>query len=138
MKTIPTSTSIPVCLLALCLGLTASGGAWAAKPPPAARTVTPADAGPIALKRGQPLEIVLPLNAGTGYGWRLDREAPADVLGGGSSRTTDAPRPGGPVSTVYSYQAVGRGKAVLSFTLKRPWEPDKSDDTKAVFTIQVR
>ena len=85
------------------------------------------------------LAIALPLNAGTGYGWRLDREAPADVLSGGSSRTTDAGGlPGGPIKTIYSYQAVGRGTADLSFTLKRPWEADKPDDRRVAFKIQVR
>jgi inhibitor of cysteine peptidase len=106
--------------------------------PPPARTVTDADAGPIELARGQGLEIALPLNAGTGYAWRLDREAPAWILTGGSSRVTDAKMPGAPVTTLYSYHAAGHGKTDLSFTLKRPWEPDKPDDRKVVFQVKVR
>ncbi len=41
------------------------------------RTVTDvdADAGVVELVTGQDLEIALPLNAGTGYAWRLDQEA---------------------------------------------------------------
>jgi inhibitor of cysteine peptidase len=105
-------------------------------PPP--RTVTEAQAGFVDLTRGQALEIVLPLNAGTGYAWRLDAEASALVLSGGSSRVTDAKRPGGAIQTLYSYTAVGRGKTDLSFTLKRPWEPDAPSDRKAVFHIKVR
>ncbi len=128
----------PFAILAVAAGLTVAGCA-SAPPPPAPRQVTDADAGSVGLTRGQTLEIALPLNAGTGYGWRLDREAPADVLIGGSSRTTGAGGlPGGPIRTIYSYQAVGRGTADLSFTLKRPWEADKPDDRKVAFKIKVR
>lgn len=139
MKTI--SAPIPASwALAGCLILIPALGACAGGPPspPPTLTVTDADAGPIELARGQKLEIALPLNAGTGYGWRLDREAPAWILADGSSRTTDAKRPGGPVTTVYSFQAAGRGKAALSFTFKRSWEPDRPDDRKVVFQVKVR
>ena len=135
MKTL--SAFAPPLTLALTLGAL-SLGACATTAPPPPLTVTEAQAGPVALARGQALEIVLPLNAGTGYTWRLDREAPTLVLNGGSSRTTDTGRPGGPVTTAFSYQGVGRGRADLSFTLKRPWEPDKPDDRKAVFHVKVR
>ena len=123
--------------LPLAVGLL-SLGACATTAPPPPLTVTEAQAGPVALARGQALEIVLPLNAGTGYAWRLDQEAPVLILSGGSSRTSDADRPGGAVATVFSYQGVGRGKADLSFTFKRPWEPDQPGDRKAVFHIKVR
>ena len=123
--------------LPLAVGLLSLGACATTAPPPPV-TVTEAQAGPVALARGQALEIVLPLNAGTGYAWRLDQEAPTLILNGGSSRTTDAGRPGGPVTTVFSYQAVGRGKVDLSFTLKRPWEPDGPGDRKVVFHVKVR
>jgi inhibitor of cysteine peptidase len=103
------------------------------------RTVTDidADAGVVELVRGQDLEIALPLNAGTGYAWRLDHEAPV-WLDGGSSFVTDAKTPGAPVRAVYRYTAVARGGADLSFTLKRPWEADQPNDRKVVFHIRVR
>ncbi|WP_165190481.1 protease inhibitor I42 family protein [Caulobacter soli] len=115
-------------------------GACATTPPPPTRTVTDvdADAGAVELARGQDLEIALPLNAGTGYAWRLDREAPPAVLSGGSSFVTDARAAGAPVRTVYRYTAVARGKTDLAFTLKRPWEPDAPGDRKVVFHISVR
>jgi inhibitor of cysteine peptidase len=114
-------------------------GACATTAPPPLRTVTDvdADAGRIELARGQDLEIALPLNAGAGYAWRLDREAPA-ILSGGSSFMTDAKMPGAPVRTVYRYTAVRRGKTDRAFTLKRPWEPDRPGDRKVVFHIKVR
>jgi inhibitor of cysteine peptidase len=110
----------------------------ASAPPPARLTVTDAGAGVVTLAPGQELRIELPLNAGTGYGWRLDHEADATVLAGGSSRTTDAALPGGRITTVFSYQAVARGVTALSFTLKRPWMPDAADDTQRVYRVLVR
>jgi len=111
--------------------------ACATAAPPAPRAVTDADAGTVELARGQDLEIALPLNAGTGYAWRLDREAPA-LLSGGSSVMTDARAPGAPVRTVYRYTAAARGKTDLAFTLKRPWMADQPGDRKVVFHIEVR
>lgn len=114
-------------------------GACATPAPTPLRTVTDvdADAGVVELARGQDLEIALPLNAGTGYGWRLDGEAPP-FLEGGSSFMTDAKAPGAPVRTVYRYTAVARGRTDLAFTLKRPWEADQPGDRKVVFHIRVR
>jgi inhibitor of cysteine peptidase len=114
-------------------------GACASSAPLPVRTVTDvdADAGTVELTTGQDLEIALPLNAGTGYAWRLDREAPP-LLAGGSSFVTDARAPGAPVRTVYRYTAVGRGRTDLAFTLKRPWEADQPGDRKVVFHIRVR
>ena len=103
------------------------------------RTVTDvdADAGTVELVSGQDLEIALPMNAGTGYAWRLDQEAPP-LLAGGSSFVTEAKAPGAPVRAVYRYTAAARGRADLSFTLKRPWEPDAPGDRRVVFHIRVR
>ncbi len=114
-------------------------GACASSAPLPVRTVTDvdADAGVVELVSGQDLEIALPLNAGTGYAWRLDHEAPP-VLAGGSSFVTDAKAPGAPVRTVYRYTAAGRGRTDLAFTLKRPWEADQPGDRKVVFHIRVR
>jgi predicted secreted protein len=114
-------------------------GACASAGPPPLRTVTDvdADAGQVELAPGQDLEIALPLNAGTGYAWRLDHEALA-LLSGGSSFTTEAKAPGAPVRMVYRYTAVARGRTALAFTLKRPWEPDRPDDRHVVFHIRVR
>ena len=114
-------------------------GACASSPLPPVRTVTDvdADAGTVELVVGQDLEVALPLNAGTGYGWRLDHEAPP-LLADGSSFVTEAKAPGAPVRTVYRYTAAGRGRADLAFTLKRPWEPDASGDRTVVFHIRVR
>ena len=128
MKTLLASALAMTCLLSAC----------ASAPPPPVRTLTDADAGAVVLARGQGLEIALPLNAGTGYGWRLDAEATATVLSGGSSRQTNAALPGGPITTIYGYQAAGRGKADLSFTLKQPWMPDSPSDRRVVFHVKVR
>ncbi len=113
--------------------------ACAAAPLPPVRTATDvdADAGAIELVAGQDLEIALPLNAGTGYAWRLDHEA-SPLLAGGSSFMTDARAPGAPVRMVYRYTAAARGQADLAFTLKRPWEPDAPGDRRVVFHIRVR
>jgi inhibitor of cysteine peptidase len=123
---------------ALIAGLILMTGCASAPPPPGPLTVTDAQVGAVSLAPGQDLRIELPLNAGTGYGWRLDHEADATVLGGGSSRTTDAALPGGRVTTVFSYLAVARGVTELSFTLKRPWMPDAADDRRLVFKVTVR
>jgi inhibitor of cysteine peptidase len=114
-------------------------GACASSPLPPVRTVTDvdADAGTVELVVGQDLEIALPLNAGTGYAWRLDHEAPP-LLTGGSSFVTDAKVPGAPVRAVYRYTAAGRGRTDLAFTLKRPWEADQPGDRKVVFHIRAR
>jgi len=131
-----TRTLAVIGLLTLSAGL--SGCATAA--PPAPRVVTEADAGPVELARGQRLEVRLSSNAGTGYAWRLDREASPLVLSGGSSQDVAASPglPGGRLTTVYGYQAAGRGRTDLAFTFKRPWEPDKPDDRKVAFKVKVR
>ena len=123
---------------ALAVSLILMAGCASAPPPPGPLTVTDAEVGAVTLAPGQELRIELPLNAGTGYGWRLDHEADATVLAGGSSRTTDAALPGGRITTVFSYQAVARGVTELSFTLKRPWMPDAADDTRRVYRVLVR
>jgi predicted secreted protein len=114
-------------------------GACASEASLPVRTVTDvdADAGVVELVGGQDLEIALPLNAGTGYAWRLDHEAPP-LLAGGSSFVTDAKAPGAPVRAVYRYTAYGHGRTDLAFTLKRPWEADRPDDRRVVFHIRVR
>ncbi len=113
--------------------------ACASAPLPPVRTVTDvdADAGTVELVPGQDLEIALPLNAGTGYGWRLDHEA-APVLAGGSSFMTDAKVPGAPIRMVYRYTAAARGQTDVAFTLKRPWEADAPGDRRVVFHVRVR
>lgn len=138
MKTLhaPTPRVLALKVLALTATLLVTGCVSA--PPPPMRAVTDTDAGAITLARGQGLEIALPLNSGTGYAWRLDEEAPNLILSGGSSRITDAKMPGAPVQTIYRYQAVGRGKADLAFTLKQPWKPDSPGDRKVVFHVKVR
>lgn len=131
MKTIPSLGLIAASLLLLT--------ACATPAPTPLRTVTDvdADAGVVELARGQDLEIALPLNAGTGYAWRLDHEAPP-LLEGGSSFVTDARAPGAPVRAVYRYTAAARGQTDLAFTLKRPWEPDQPGDRRVVFHVRVR
>ncbi|SFJ28661.1 inhibitor of cysteine peptidase [Caulobacter sp. UNC279MFTsu5.1] len=140
MKTIMKTKQIPILALVGLLALPAGLSACASAAPPAARVVTEADGGPVGLARGQTLEVRLGSNAGTGYAWRLDREASPLVLSGGSSQDVAASPglPGGRLTTVYTYQGAGRGRAELAFTFKRPWEPDKPDDRKVVFKVRVR
>lgn len=130
----------PILALIGLLTFPAGLAACATAAPPAPRVVTEADGGPVELARGQTLEVRLGANAGTGYAWRLDREASPLVLGGGSSQDAAASPglPGGRLTTVYTYQGAGRGKTDLAFTFKRPWEPDKPDDRKVVFQVKVR
>ena len=134
MKTIKALT------LAGLIALPALAGCATTAPPPPPRVVTEADGGPVELARGQTLEVRLSSNAGTGYSWRLDREASPLVLSGGSSQDVAASPglPGGPLTTVYAYQAAGRGRTDLAFTFKRPWEPDGPGDRKVTFQVRVR
>lgn len=140
MKTMNSSNLAPALAVIGLLTLSAGLAACATAAPPAPRVVTEADAGPVELARGQRLEVRLSSNAGTGYAWRLDREASPLVLGGGSSHEVAASPglPGGRLTTVYGYQAAGRGRTDLAFTFKRPWEPDKPGDRKVVFKVRVR
>jgi inhibitor of cysteine peptidase len=137
MKTLKAFAVTGGLVLGLGLGL---GACATAGPPPPPRVVTEADAGPVDLARGQTLEVRLASNAGTGFSWRLDHEADPQVLAGGSSHDVAASpgTPGGPLTTVYGYKGAGRGRTELSFTFKRPWEPDRPDDRKAVFQVRVR
>jgi inhibitor of cysteine peptidase len=140
MKTTKFPSLALIGLLTLSAGLAAGLAACATVAPPTPRVVTEAEAGPVALARGQGLEVRLSSNAGTGYGWRLDREASPLVLSGGSSQDVAAAPglPGGRLTTVYTYKGAGRGTTDLAFTFKRPWEPDKPGDRKAVFKVKVR
>lgn len=103
------------------------------------RVITEADTGKkIRLSQGQTLEVQLSSSAGTGHAWRLERTPATWILTGGSSQDSLADRPGAPITTTYTFQALGYGKGDLAFTYKRPWEPDGPGDKKVVFRVDVR
>lgn len=97
-----------------------------------------ADGSTVTLVQGGSIRLTLPLNAGTGYEWRLLRRPPAVVaVAGEAALIATAERPGGPVAQAFDITGVAPGSADLSFGLVRPWEQDTAPAERFSVTIDV-
>lgn len=139
-------TRSAVIIAAAAIGLSAcNAGVREAPVAPAAQAgeVAGVRDGHTTMASGQTLRIALPSNATTSYRWTL-AQTDADLLAPGSpfgEEITD-PHPPGMVgvggATVWTFQAVRPGTAILTFTYGRSWEPNAPPGGTATYTITVR
>lgn len=91
-----------------------------------------ADGARFTLAEGGAIALSLPLNAGTGYEWRLLRRPPAIVsVIEGERVGAPGARPGAPMRQTFTITAVAPGTAELLFGLIRPWEVEAAASTAA-------
>jgi len=95
---------------------------------------------PIGIAVGQQFVIKLVSNPTTGYGWQLAKPLDTTVLQcvtnayvGSDSKLCGA---GG--HEVWTFKAVGQGKADISMKYVRPWEKDVPADKTNVFSVIVK
>jgi inhibitor of cysteine peptidase len=106
-------------------------------------TVTPASAGhSIELRQGQELLVRLPGDSVNGYRWLLPA-APSDVLQleGLPSFEHDPTAPGAaatPRVEIWRFTPAHKGRQVLRFDYRRPWETDAPPLRHLSFTVTVR
>lgn len=131
-------------ILTLALSLSALSNLFAQEPPPTGHVrLSAADDGQqIQLREGQLLEISLPANPSTGYGWELQRaglqEESARIL-----RQIEAPEfestsnlLGAPGVEILRFEPIGEGQTTLSLVYRRPWEEDVEPADR--FSLQVQ
>lgn len=81
------------------------------------------------LTPGKSASIELAENPSTGYSWRVDRKASANLailrIGEGSARAGGARKPplvGAPGVHRWTIEALSKGRARIEFVYERPWE----------------
>lgn len=135
--------------LALIAAAAAAGCAPFSAPDPGAASASPGRPAVVAdmrtyqidLRAGEDFEVRLPSNAGTGYRWELVDPVPAMVRAAGVSRVepTLGDLVGAPGQEVWAFQGVERGRGLLSFAYRRPFDAATVPPAqRAIFRIQVR
>lgn len=86
----------------------------------------------VILRQGETLQVVLSGNAGTGYGWDLERHDPSrmEPLGMESRQAPGPPLPdgrslplaGGPQQISFRFRMLRPGRSTLELRYWRPWE----------------
>ncbi len=72
---------------------------------------------------GEEVTIRLPAAPAAGYGWEIDPPpAAVTLVRSGADAAPGTQPPGGPAEQVFVFRASARGKHVLTFRYKRPWE----------------
>ncbi|MBL9116969.1 MAG: protease inhibitor I42 family protein [Verrucomicrobiaceae bacterium] len=98
----------------------------------------------VKLSVGQVLEVALPNNPSTGFSWSFSAFPNAAVVGpvalppALSLRPLKNLPPGAPGADFrIGFKAIAPGTTSVELVSSRPWEDDKSQGTKAKFTIEV-
>lgn len=122
---------------ALCTALAACGGGSPAGP--SGPSVWDDPAVTVLVSPGEQFVIRLESNHTTGYQWRLAGSLDQSVvmLLGSRYQAPDGPLGAGGEER-WTFLAVGRGDARLSFDYVRPWEPGVPPVRTAVFAVSVR
>lgn len=130
-----TRTSVGRLLVVLWLGLLAGCQG------PAAQQVADADIRQeLTLRPHQTAVVSLPMTAGTGYDWTLDRSgvAPDAVV---TVKRIESLMPTGTLGGVgearWNVTGVAAGKAVLQFEYRRPWESGEPPAKTAAVSVHV-
>ena len=106
----------------------------------APRQLGPKDSGrSIVLKTGETLEVRLPAQLGTGYGWRVTAPAAALLAQDGEAKTEPAamPAPGGPEVQVFRFTVRAAGQADLSLDYARSFEPGSKPLRSVTYHLKV-
>jgi inhibitor of cysteine peptidase len=90
----------------------------------------------VTVAQGATLMLSLPLNAGTGYEWRLLRR-PTAMVDVAEAATTAAERPGARIEQRFAVTGIAPGQATLAFGLLRPWESGVPPVEQFTVTIDV-
>lgn len=92
----------------------------------------------IRVKTGQPFQLRLAANAGTGYSWEPQGPLPPGVtLLGAFRQRSSVLKPGAPGEDVLVFRARSVGKLHLIVQYVRPWERHARPAKVAAFTITV-
>jgi inhibitor of cysteine peptidase len=120
-----------------------AGGAACEESAPALATVQFAAEGgeqSVQLVPGQVLEVILPGNPTTGYGWTLEGFETQDILGGPADAEfqSEAPdRMGAGGIFKFRFTAARSGSATIRFAYRRSWEKDVAPLYTAVLNVTV-
>ncbi len=105
-----------------------------------ALTVTEADNGTaVDIKSGEILEVRLPAQLGTGFGWKVVsagknlalRGEPEQVSGGGG-------KPGGPELQSFKFKAGEKGESELTLRYAEDWKKDTKPLKDFTLTVNVK
>ncbi|KIX11116.1 hypothetical protein X474_25745 [Dethiosulfatarculus sandiegensis] len=93
------------------------------------------------VKAGEEFTISLKANPTTGYGWQLVSPLDPNLLKLMGSRFERKPSQqklmGAGGHTVWTFKALGPGKADLLFHYQRPWEKDQEPARRKSFTVVI-
>ena len=108
-----------------------------AQPPP---TGGPVACNPIVAHVGSTFTITLPANRTTGYSWALEDPLAASVLAHRTKRYVQSTTglAGAPGIEIWTFAAVGHGKALISMKYARPWEKSAPPAKEALYAVVVR
>jgi len=131
------TTAILLCMwLALGSSCAQSGGF---QPSPKAARAPRSPTGPLAVASGQQFALTLESNRTTGYQWQLAEPLDGAIvtLVGTEYATPEARLPGAAGREIWTFQAVGQGKTMISLEYVRPWEKDVPPAKTADFLVVV-
>ena len=79
--------------------------------------------------------VRLPSSATSGYLWQPEAIPDAvELLGGSVEQPAGPPRVGGPATHLFRFRAKQKGKFVIRFVLKRPWEREPIETHSVTLT----
>lgn len=90
------------------------------------------------VKAGQPFELRLPVNTGTGYSWQPQGPLPPGLaLLGTFQQRSSVLKPGAPGEEVLVFRALSVGKVHLVVQYVRPWESNVKPAQVRTFDVTV-
>jgi len=109
----------------------------AAQPPPMAAAIA---CRPIVTRVGSTFTITLPSNRTTGYSWALEDRLNGAIVAYYSksyaARATSLI--GAPGIELWTFSAVGRGRALIAMKYVRPWEKTAPPAKEALYVVVAR
>jgi inhibitor of cysteine peptidase len=116
------------------------GFAPAAHARPPASIVPAIACHPIVARATSTFSITLTSNRTTGYGWALEDPLNGAIVSFRAKRYVPpgTTMMGAPGWEIWTFSAVGHGKALVSLKYARPWEKNAPPAKEAVFVVVVR
>jgi predicted secreted protein len=129
------TTAVTLLAGLLCLCLLAAGPLGAAK----LQRTKPQPIQTLVVEKGRIFNITLASNQSTGYRWMLAGKPNPKVLKilGQGYKPSDPKRLGSGGREVWSFKAVGSGRAVISLHYLRSWEKDKTPVHSRLIEVDV-
>jgi inhibitor of cysteine peptidase len=132
-------TTLAVAALAACGTMTVENPFAVA--PTSLRVDEAGSGAPVVLARGQTMAVVLEANVPTGYRWEVTPGfAPTLAQVGTADYTARATPPvvGAPGDMTFRFRAENPGTTSLTFTYRRPFEPDVAPAKSVRYDVTVR